>query len=540
MESSPKLIEIETHTPSQEAVSTSNTIGNKTLKTQTINSKSMRNKSKEITIFTNSNKNLISNSNKDLTINHKNIFRKNHNRQISINISSIQSPDHKAIYNVEKIENIDKNDVKGLKGNKSYLPKNYLNRDNFLNSNIDIEKSNSNIFSPNINCCINHNYKTEHIKNYSKSIFVNSSSNKVKYSDNYLSPNNNNSNFNIDLKQTSLNINIRNLSNRVIKSYEGRNLKKYLNKNNQTSERNHSTNSNNIIESITFNNTSSNNLNCYPSNSNSNNSSKIFNNNSNSTPVSRNLKSNTYKNNSNENIMSPFNQSNTNSNQNINSSNLQNNQCLIFNFTEIDQEANISPINTNNFIKNQRNSISFNSSKMMITTKKNNLDSYNNFSKNIQMNNQEKVNHQFNNEKLLKKNNSSISENLVTLNLNSETSILNSNSNLISLSNNYSPIESSNYKSSELNLTKNQIYDKIPNKIEINQKSLRSGFILNFLLERYGEEKFSLLIDLLESSDNPLERLKEEEKLKNIVGDDFQIAQKFLRIVFKNTQNNFK
>ena len=162
------------------------------------------------------------------------------------------------------------------------------------------------------------------------------------------------------------------------------------------------------------------------------------------------------------------------------------------------------------------------------------------FSKNIQMNNQEKVNHQFNNEKLLKKNNSSISENLVTVNLNSETSILNSNSNLISLSNNYSPIESSNYKSSELNLTKNQIYDKIPNKIEINQKSLRSGFILNFLLERYGEEKFSLLIDLLESSDNPLERLKEEEKLKNIVGDDFQIAQKFLRIVFKNTQNNFK
>ena len=69
------------------------------------------------------------------------------------------------------------------------------------------------------------------------------------------------------------------------------------------------------------------------------------------------------------------------------------------------------------------------------------------------------------------------------------------------------------------------------------ENNMRSGFMLNFLHERYGEEKFSLLIELLETSNNPLETLQDEEKIVNIVGEDFKIAQKFLRIVFKNTPN---
>ncbi len=42
-------------------------------------------------------------------MNNKHLLKKSHNRKISINISSIQSPDHKAIYKIEKIENFDGN-----------------------------------------------------------------------------------------------------------------------------------------------------------------------------------------------------------------------------------------------------------------------------------------------------------------------------------------------------------------------------------------------------------------------------------------------
>lgn len=61
----------------------------------------------------NNNNNKSSYKNKiNLKLNNKNLLKKSNNKKISINISSIQSPDHKAIYKIEKIENHENGEIK--------------------------------------------------------------------------------------------------------------------------------------------------------------------------------------------------------------------------------------------------------------------------------------------------------------------------------------------------------------------------------------------------------------------------------------------
>jgi len=62
--------------------------------------------------FNNSNYKNSYKSKLNLKLNNKNLLKKSHNNKISINISSIQSPDHKAIYKIEKIENHDNGEIR--------------------------------------------------------------------------------------------------------------------------------------------------------------------------------------------------------------------------------------------------------------------------------------------------------------------------------------------------------------------------------------------------------------------------------------------
>lgn len=73
--------------------------------------------------YNNDNTNKSSYKNKlNLKLNNKHLLKKSHNRKISINISSIQSPDHRAVYKIENIEKDGNGEIKyeGFKGfNKS-------------------------------------------------------------------------------------------------------------------------------------------------------------------------------------------------------------------------------------------------------------------------------------------------------------------------------------------------------------------------------------------------------------------------------------
>jgi hypothetical protein len=61
---------------------------------------------------------------------------------------------------------------------------------------------------------------------------------------------------------------------------------------------------------------------------------------------------------------------------------------------------------------------------------------------------------------------------------------------------------------------------------------------MNFLRDKYGKEKFNLLINCIEESDNPLAVLENIDKIKSIVGDDYFNAIKFLKFIIKSIHSN--
>jgi hypothetical protein len=56
------------------------------------------------------------------------------------------------------------------------------------------------------------------------------------------------------------------------------------------------------------------------------------------------------------------------------------------------------------------------------------------------------------------------------------------------------------------------------------------NFKINFLKDRYGD-KFNKLIEVIDKSDDVLEALENVNAMKQIIGDDYKIAQSFLKFV---------
>lgn len=63
---------------------------------------------------------------------------------------------------------------------------------------------------------------------------------------------------------------------------------------------------------------------------------------------------------------------------------------------------------------------------------------------------------------------------------------------------------------------------------------------VDFFKQRFGMEKFEKLIELLKYSDNPTDELDNIDAISEIVGDDYKIAQSFLRYLISalNTPSN--
>jgi hypothetical protein len=62
------------------------------------------------------------------------------------------------------------------------------------------------------------------------------------------------------------------------------------------------------------------------------------------------------------------------------------------------------------------------------------------------------------------------------------------------------------------------------------QNNQNVNFKINFLRDRYGD-KFNQLIEIIDKSENALEALEDVNILKGIIGDDYKIAQSFLKFV---------
>lgn len=80
----------------------------------------------------------------------------------------------------------------------------------------------------------------------------------------------------------------------------------------------------------------------------------------------------------------------------------------------------------------------------------------------------------------------------------------------------------------------------IENSSQSPQGAEKPKFLMNFLKERYGKEKFQNLISLIENCENPQSLLQDENQIKAVVGEDFKTAIKFLKYVLSCIQTNQK
>ena len=109
-----------------------------------------------------------------------------------------------------------------------------------------------------------------------------------------------------------------------------------------------------------------------------------------------------------------------------------------------------------------------------------------------------------------------------------------------------SPLNERNYdssnsaSSSKLSQKKFSLTDLLNNSSQSPQSNERPLFMMNFLKERYGKEKFDNLVNLIEESENPLDLLKDESQIQSIIGDDYKLAIKFLKYVMNAIQTNQK
>ena len=92
----------------------------------------------------------------------------------------------------------------------------------------------------------------------------------------------------------------------------------------------------------------------------------------------------------------------------------------------------------------------------------------------------------------------------------------------------------------EINKYYNNNFDNIENltfmvKFEKFLEIFKSpeNFKMNFLKEKFGINKFNMLIDLFEKSKNIEENLNDDQLLKFILGDEFKVAKNFLKNIYK-------
>ena len=402
-------------------------------------------KKKSNILNNNDKKNTLDFNNSECFNEQKKLINITHNRQISLNIPANKLIENKEIYNVNKLENLSINFTQKFKDieTNNLVNSTCKNSRNlfFFSNNLKIDK----------NCC---------------------DLNKLQ---------NNINNLNIE---TDTNLTYKNktlltmnsiISNKAVKSFEGRNFEKFLNKN--INEKNkfeniiNTSDSNNILDS--FNKSFSIN--------------KII-----------NLKSTSSKSNSSTNFFI----------NNKNNSNL----ILTPNRTE-----DLS--NKNNFYLELKNTNKLNSNNSFSNQSSCNLK---NQSSNFFFNNEDFINDKYSHL------NENFNKNEIKLNLNNF--IKNKKKfQLKKNSTNNKNIDSSNI----MNLCKVFKNSKIFNFENINDlfhnKDSSSELSINFILEKFGNEKTYNLLNLIKNSDNPTEILDDSEKIKVILGEDYKIGQKFLK-----------
>ncbi len=84
------------------------------------------------------------------------------------------------------------------------------------------------------------------------------------------------------------------------------------------------------------------------------------------------------------------------------------------------------------------------------------------------------------------------------------------------------------------------LIELLKNNSQSPQGVERPMFMMNFLKERYGKEKFTNLISMIEESENPFSLLEDESQIKAIVGEDYKLASKFLTYVVKALKTSQK
>jgi len=111
--------------------------------------------------------------------------------------------------------------------------------------------------------------------------------------------------------------------------------------------------------------------------------------------------------------------------------------------------------------------------------------------------------------------------------------------------NSTSPISSPDEKNfkgtnfSGINLKKFSLIDLLQNSSS-PQGNDRPLFMMDFLKQRIGKEKFNNLINKIEESENPYSLLEDETQIKEIVGENYQLAINFLKYVMKAIQTSQK
>jgi hypothetical protein len=83
-----------------------------------------------------------------------------------------------------------------------------------------------------------------------------------------------------------------------------------------------------------------------------------------------------------------------------------------------------------------------------------------------------------------------------------------------------------------IDIEPNYIPNSAPSKTSSNYK-------INFLLDQFGQEKVNKLINLIETSPDPLALLNGDGRdIEAIVGSKFKMAQNFLKIFFVSSNEN--
>ncbi len=104
--------------------------------------------------------------------------------------------------------------------------------------------------------------------------------------------------------------------------------------------------------------------------------------------------------------------------------------------------------------------------------------------------------------------------------------------------------EESKANNSNTSTTNTNIEQNSRKKYDINELLLYINsqsqhlFMMNFLIEKYGEDKINALINKLSESKNPWVFLDDASQIEPIVGEDYKSATNFLKIALKEMKSN--